>query len=190
MKHCANEVCPDRLTNGVVGEYEDRVEVCPYCEQPLADGPPPLAPELEWADLALIATYFMPAEAHVARATLEAAGIPASIRDEHIISFHGFFSPAVGGVKIFVHARHEDEAKQVLEEGATTLVGDPDALDLERGVPPGALEPGAQIESRETGVYRPPPTAPTEEGVSIPRPVLAAAVAIGLFLLFRFLFGR
>ncbi len=48
--------------------------------------------------LVTVATFNMPYQAHLAKARLEAADIPVTIRDEHLISINQLYSPALGGV--------------------------------------------------------------------------------------------
>jgi DNA-directed RNA polymerase subunit RPC12/RpoP len=63
----------------------------------------------------VIATYSKPEEAHLLRARLEAAGIPAFVRDENLVSMDWFYSNAIGGVRVEVQDEDEASAKEILE---------------------------------------------------------------------------
>ena len=62
-----------------------------------------------------IASFSFPHEAHVARASLESAGIPAVVADEHTINMQWLYSNALGGVKVLVPPEYVDEALKILE---------------------------------------------------------------------------
>ena len=62
-----------------------------------------------------VGSYLFPHEAHMAKASLECAGIPSFILDENMVSTAWFFAHAIGGVKLFVLPEHEEDARQVLE---------------------------------------------------------------------------
>jgi len=104
-------------------------------------------------ELVTIARYSMPYEAHLAKARLEAEGIPVFIADEHLLSINWLYTPAVGGIKVQVPedwveaARdilttdHQDEIADIDEEpsitcprcgghNATMVLGDPVILIL------------------------------------------------------------
>jgi len=59
-------------------------------------------------------SFSFPHEAHIARASLEAAGIPAVIADEHTISMQWLYSNALGGVKVLVPPEFANEARRIL----------------------------------------------------------------------------
>lgn len=61
-----------------------------------------------------IARYSLPLEAQIARASLEAAGIPAFIADEHTINMNWLYSDALGGVRLQVPEAHAEEALALL----------------------------------------------------------------------------
>jgi len=60
------------------------------------------------------ASFSFPHEAQIARASLEAAGIPAVVADEHTINMQWLYSNALGGVKVLVPKECEEEAKLIL----------------------------------------------------------------------------
>jgi hypothetical protein len=64
--------------------------------------------------LVTIATYSMPHEAHIARASLEAADIYAFIANEHTIGMQWFYSNALGGVRLMVAKSDVETALGIL----------------------------------------------------------------------------
>lgn len=66
-------------------------------------------------DLVEIASYSFPHEAHVAWASLDAAGIPAFLTDEHTINMQWMYSNALGGVRLLVHRENVETALGILE---------------------------------------------------------------------------
>jgi hypothetical protein len=63
----------------------------------------------------ILVTYSTPAEAHLAVARLESAGIKALIRDEYTVTNDWLISNAVGGVKIEVANEDWIEARTLLD---------------------------------------------------------------------------
>jgi hypothetical protein len=68
--------------------------------------------------LVTIATFSFPHEAHIAKATLEASGIPAFLADEHTINMQWLYSNAMGGVRLQVPQEFAAQAQEVLNEPA------------------------------------------------------------------------
>ncbi len=64
--------------------------------------------------LTTIASFREAHSAHIARAKLEAAGIPAFVADEHLVGVQWFYSDAIGGVKVQVPASFADEAREIV----------------------------------------------------------------------------
>ncbi|HHX34695.1 MAG TPA: DUF2007 domain-containing protein [Gammaproteobacteria bacterium] len=62
----------------------------------------------------VIARFSFPYEAQIARASLDAAGIPAFIADEHTVNMNWLYSNALGGVRLLVPRQHAQEAKALL----------------------------------------------------------------------------
>ncbi|MDT9694371.1 DUF2007 domain-containing protein, partial [Streptomyces sp. P9(2023)] len=56
--------------------------------------------------------FSFPHEAHIAKASLESAGITSFIADEHTVNTQWLYSNAIGGVRLLVA---EDDAKEALE---------------------------------------------------------------------------
>jgi len=69
-----------------------------------------------------IASYSFPHEAHIAKANLEAEGIPAYIADEHTISMQWLYSNALGGVKVQVPSQYEKKVKYILAQDFSDLL--------------------------------------------------------------------
>ncbi len=63
-----------------------------------------------------VGSYSFPHEAHLARAKLEAEGIPAFVADEHTINMQWLYSQALGGVKVQVPEQFAEQARELLEE--------------------------------------------------------------------------
>lgn len=87
-----------------------------------------------------IAAFNMPHQAHLAKARLEAEGIPAFLRDEHLIGMNMFLSPALGGVKVQVPEEHSESAKKIIftdhsEELSELFEEDPPVLCPQCGSP-------------------------------------------------------
>jgi predicted Zn-ribbon and HTH transcriptional regulator len=73
----------------------------------------------------VVRRYSVPLDAEMACSALRAAGIHATLADEHIVSANWLWSNAVGGVKVLVAARDTAAARTVLETPARV---DTDAL--------------------------------------------------------------
>ncbi len=71
-------------------------------------------------DLITLATFGNELEAQVARTKLESDGIEAFVADDVTLRMNGFWSAALGGVKLRVRRRDEAEAKRSLEENVST----------------------------------------------------------------------
>lgn len=72
-------------------------------------------------DLVTVDRFLFLADAEIARATLEAAGIDAVLVDENIVRMSWGDAQAHGGVRLQVRAEDADEARAILEE--TVLEG-------------------------------------------------------------------
>lgn len=72
--------------------------------------------------LVTIATFSFPHEAHLAKATLDAAGIPSFIADEHTINMQWLYSNAMGGVRLQVPAEFAAQAHEVLNEPVESVL--------------------------------------------------------------------
>lgn len=66
------------------------------------------------SSLTTIASFSFPHEAQLARANLEAAGIPAFVADEHTINMQWLYSHAMGGVRLQVPTAFAKEANEIL----------------------------------------------------------------------------
>ena len=74
------------------------------------------------SELITIASYSFPHEAHVAKANLDSAGIPAFIADEHTINMQWLFSNALGGVRIKVPVQYAQQAQEILAQDFSHLL--------------------------------------------------------------------
>jgi len=70
----------------------------------------------------VVASFSFPHEAQIARASLESAGIPATVADEHTINMQWLYSHAIGGVKVLVPPECEQDAKEILETDFSAAV--------------------------------------------------------------------
>ena len=64
--------------------------------------------------LTTVARFQNPVSAHIARARLEAEGIPAFLADEHLVGVQWLYSDAVGGVKLNVPDPFAEAALEVV----------------------------------------------------------------------------
>ena len=81
--------------------------------------------------LVVAAAFTSVHEAHLAKSVLDAAGIEATIADEHLMSMTWLDSNAVGGVKVVVPEDRLEEARSVLGSGAIVAVPPPNDADHE-----------------------------------------------------------
>ena len=92
--------------------------------------------------LVTLAAFNKPYQAHLAKSRLEAAGVPAFIRDEHLISINPLYSPALGGVKVQVPDVHLKEAREILDSTPDVELTDEEALSAIPIEEPGPEPPG------------------------------------------------
>lgn len=72
-----------------------------------------------------IASFTFPYEAQIAKCSLEAAGIPAFVADEHTINMQWLYSNAMGGVRVLVPLKFRKAAIELLEmDCSAELVGE------------------------------------------------------------------
>ncbi|MGB0937143.1 MAG: DUF2007 domain-containing protein [Colwellia sp.] len=81
--------------------------------------------------LIVIAKYSFPLDANIAKASLESAGIPAFIADEHTINMQWLYSDAMGGVRLLIAEEHEKEASEILNGNFSTTVDTACESDIE-----------------------------------------------------------
>jgi hypothetical protein len=87
--------------------------------------------------LTTIARYRNPIDAHIARARLEAEGIPSFVADEHLIGVNGFYSDVLGGVKLNVPDGWAEAARDVVARDHS--------VDLRRGGWPARRRPDPRL---------------------------------------------
>ncbi len=78
----------------------------------------------------IIATFSFPHEAQIARSSLESAGIPATVADEHTINMQWLYSHALGGVKVLVPQEYADEALGILSSDFSQEIEEPFKKEL------------------------------------------------------------
>jgi len=66
-----------------------------------------------------LATFSAPIEAHLLVSRLEGNGIPAFLRDEHMVTLDWLASNALGGVKVDVNDEDYDRALELIAAGPT-----------------------------------------------------------------------
>jgi len=134
---CPNDECPDLLNTGIRAEYREDLSACPFCgaalvhwveekpPQPEEEMPAPprvaddevLEPVFESSDLP---------EVMVIKTLLDDAGIPYLTRNEDLYdalrgAFRGgFLNPTGRPVVFLVPARLAEQARQLLEEFASS----------------------------------------------------------------------
>ena len=87
------------------------------------------AEALQGRDLFIVATFFTPTDAHLARSFLVAAGIPAVVADANLAQANQFLLPAMGGVRVLAPEEYLQQAQDLLaarEHGDFTLSDDAD----------------------------------------------------------------
>ena len=72
----------------------------------------------------VVASFSFPHEAQIARASLESAGIPAVVADEHTINMQWLYSNALGGVKVLVPPEQAEEARSLLGSDFSSAVNE------------------------------------------------------------------
>ncbi|MDM7951423.1 DUF2007 domain-containing protein [Hydrogenophaga sp.] len=77
----------------------------------MTDGNSAYDPDL--GDWKTLITVFSPTEAYLLRGVLQAAGVPASVADAHLVQAHGLLAPAIP-VRVQVPEQRMDQGKQVL----------------------------------------------------------------------------
>jgi hypothetical protein len=68
-------------------------------------------------DLITITSFYTVAEAHMAKAKLDSAGIFAAVFNEHIIGMEPYFADLYGGVKVKVMEKDLEDACSILGLG-------------------------------------------------------------------------
>jgi hypothetical protein len=85
-------------------------------------------------ELVTVRVFTSVPDAQVACTALLAAGLDASLRDEHLVSMQWLYSNAVGGVKLQVPAEQAEEARALLDTAAIVETPTP-ATDDEEACP-------------------------------------------------------
>src|SRR5687767_2437343 len=85
---------------------------------------------IEGSSLIVVRAFSQLHEAHLACSALQAAGIEASLADDHIVAANWLYSNMVGGVKVLVAVDDVAAAQAVL---ALPAQNEPDAVDVGGG---------------------------------------------------------
>lgn len=80
--------------------------------------PTPAVPEID--TLVVVGRFFEPFDAHIVVGALEAAGLVATIQQEHLAGLHAPVSVAAGGALVLVPSRQAAEALLVLRDLAVS----------------------------------------------------------------------
>ncbi|PCJ56308.1 MAG: phosphoenolpyruvate synthase [Planctomycetota bacterium] len=72
------------------------------------------------SSLITIATYSLPYEAHIAKASLESEGIPSFVFDEHLRNL--MVTYALCGIRLQVAKKHAKEASKILNQDLSHLL--------------------------------------------------------------------
>lgn len=75
----------------------------------------------------ILATFSKPIEAHLLVARLAGNGIPAFLRDEHMVTLDWLASNAIGGVKVEVGDDDYERAREVIAAGPAPDSEDPNS---------------------------------------------------------------
>ncbi|HAS6312173.1 TPA: DUF2007 domain-containing protein [Vibrio parahaemolyticus] len=84
----------------------------------------------------VVARFSFPHEAHIAKASLDSAGIKCHIADEHTVNTQWLYSNAMGGVRLMVAESDAKEAKQILSSDFSESLENEVAVDEAKDVCP------------------------------------------------------
>ena len=73
-------------------------------------------------NLTKIASYSFPHQAHIAKASLDAANIPCFIANEYTINMQWLYSNAMGGVSLSVPSAFKEEAIEIINRDYSDAV--------------------------------------------------------------------
>ena len=128
MQHCANPECPFLARYRRESEFQDDCTHCADCGSALVAGPGSarILPDLPFERWITVSSHRDAPAAYIAKSRLDAAGVPATIADEHTVGVAWLWSGAVGGVKVQVPETSLQAARSVLRS-------DPDPAPAEPG---------------------------------------------------------
>jgi len=66
-------------------------------------------------DFETVARFLNPTDAHLLRACLDAAGVPAVVADANLVQTNSLWAIAIGGARVLVRAARVAEAKEIIE---------------------------------------------------------------------------
>lgn len=96
-------------------ENPDDANFCLECGTKFVTGESPTPDDSRSASLVTISTAFNPADAHLTRSRLEAAGFHAIVTNELAALSMDGYSMAIGGIRVQVPDAEAAEAKEFLE---------------------------------------------------------------------------
>ncbi|EGU32530.1 DUF2007 domain-containing protein [Vibrio scophthalmi] len=70
----------------------------------------------------VVARFSFPHEAHIAKASLDCAGIECYLADEHTVNAQWLYSNAIGGVRLMVHETDITVASELLNSDFSHLL--------------------------------------------------------------------
>ncbi len=80
----------------------------------------------------VVARFSFPHEAHIAKASLDSAGIESHIADEHTVNTQWLYSNAMGGVRLMVAESDVEEAIQLLSGDFSESLENEVAVDVKK----------------------------------------------------------
>ncbi len=116
--YCPNDECPDFVSVGERGEYQEGIATCPRCGARLARGEPPAspAPEIEGTELlTAVASFQFPHQADVAVSFLASNGIAAVVTGDDCGRADPILGVVTGGVRVMVRESQAREALALLK---------------------------------------------------------------------------
>ena len=114
MQHCPNPECASIADYGVVAEFRDGVSSCTHCDSGLVQGPPEPEPQQGWQELVPVASFLEVHSAYAAQSALRAAGIEATLPDEHYAAMRWDHALALGGIRVCVPADQAEAARELV----------------------------------------------------------------------------
>jgi hypothetical protein len=138
FRELRNDELLSRCRSGDLTEVAQSVALAELASRglPLPDPNVTTNESAEYADdFKTVARYMNPINAHIVRACLEAAGVPAIVADANLVQMNSLLAVAVGGVRILVPAIRVAEAREVIaayNRGDFALSNDGELPDEQR----------------------------------------------------------
>jgi hypothetical protein len=117
FQELSNDELLSRCSSGDLNEIAQTVAIEEVASRGL-QLPAPISTAFESeeyeGDFETVAQFLNPTDAHIVRACLESAGIPAIVADANLVQMNSLWAVAVGGTRIRVPATRVSEAKEVI----------------------------------------------------------------------------